>query len=153
MARGKKKSNAGRPAKITKDVLAKLRDGFAFTYTDEEACLYAGIDPATLYRYQKKHPEFCKEKEQLRLTPNLMAKKVLVENLPKNVEQARWWADRKIKDFKPKQEVEHSGTIVTTPMQEAQMTPKMQEAVQQFKQAYEEQLHSEIDAMPDELPN
>ena len=80
----RKKNKGGRPPKIDKTVLTKLEDAFAFTYTDEEASLYAGINPVTLYRYQKKHPEFCKRKEQLRLTPNLAAKKILVSFIISN---------------------------------------------------------------------
>lgn len=142
------KNKGGRPPKITKDVLAKLEDAFRFTYTDEEACLYAGINPSTLYRYQERNPEFSKRKEQLRLAPNLVAKQVLVEGLQKNLEQAKWWATHKMPEFRPTQKVEHSGVITTASSEGIEMSPKMKEAVRLFNEGLKEQVISEIKAMP-----
>ncbi len=104
----------GRPAKITKDVLQKLEDAFSFCYTDKEACLYAGIAPATLYNYQVRNPKFVERKEALRLNPNLMAKKELVEGIKGSIDQARWWAKNKIGDeFGEKTTINHQGRIET----------------------------------------
>ena len=142
----RKKNKGGRPSKIDKTVLAKLDDAFAFTYTDEEASLYAGIDPATLYRYQKKNPEFRKRKEQLRLSPNLAAKKVLVEGIAKNIDQSRWWAIHKMPEFTPVQKIEHK---IEDSQVIKKMSPEMEEAVRLFRQAKLEQLKKEIDNMQD----
>lgn len=91
------KNKGGRPTVVTPDVLAKLNDAFAFCYSDIEACLYAGISVDALYDYQKKNPQFAKRKEMLRKTPNLKAKKTLVENVGE-LSQARWWAEHKMSD-------------------------------------------------------
>lgn len=97
---------------MTPDVINKLEVAFAYCYTDKEACLYAGISHQTLYNYQEKHPEFVERKETLRLTPNLAAKRELVNGVTGNLDQARWWATHKMgDDFAPKTKVEHSGTI------------------------------------------
>ena len=110
----KSQCKCGRPQVITKDVLQKLEDAFAFCYTDAEACLYAGISPRTLYNYQEKHPEFIQRKEALRLQPNLQTKKELVEGIKGSIDQARWWAKNKIGDeFGEKSTVEHKGQIET----------------------------------------
>ena len=136
--------NVGRKTVMTKDVLQKLEDAFAFTYTDEEACLYAGIDPRTLYNYQKKNPKFVQRKEALRLTPNLAAKQVLVESIPKNLEQSRWWATHKMPEFNPTKKVE----LATTSLEEeANMTPKMKEAIKLYNEAKREQIIEEIKLM------
>lgn len=104
----------GRPEKIDKDVLAKLEEAFMFCYSDKEACLYAGIHPATLYRYQEKHPEFGERKEALRLTPNLHAKKELVAGIKGSIDQSRWWAQNKMSDeFGAKTTIKHEGKIET----------------------------------------
>jgi len=63
-----------------------------YTFSDEEACLYAGISTSTLYNYQKKYPEFLEIKQQLRLHPNMNAKKELVDQIKGNIDQAKWWA-------------------------------------------------------------
>ena len=105
----------GRPEVITEDVLAKLEDAFRFCYTDDEACLYAGIHRATLYRYQEKHPKFSDRKMALRLNPNLHAKKELVEGIKGSIDQARWWAKNKMREeFGEKSTVELKGQIETT---------------------------------------
>lgn len=138
---------AGRPTKINKDILQKLEDAFSFTYTDEEACLYAGISPRTLYNYQKKNPSFVQRKETLRLTPNLVAKKVLVEGIKNNLEHSKWWATHKMPEFRPTQKIEHSGTITAT-SEGLEMSPKMKEAVKLFNEGLREQTINEIKAMP-----
>ena len=44
-----------RPTKMNKDTVAKLEEGFLKDLSDLQVCLYAGIDKATLYRYQETH--------------------------------------------------------------------------------------------------
>lgn len=130
---------------MTKEVLQKLEDAFAFTFTDDEACLYAGIDPKTLYNYQKRNPKFIQRKEALRLSPNIVAKQVLVNGIAKNLPQAQWWATRKMPEFTPKQKIEHSG-VIEGGMDQAAMSPKMQEAARLFREAKTEQIINEIKA-------
>ena len=111
----KSECKCGRPEVIDDDIVAKLEDAFRFCYTDDEACLYAGIHRATLYRYQEKHPEFSDRKMALRLNPNLHAKKELVEGIKGSIDQARWWAKNKMRDeFGEKAIVELKGQIETT---------------------------------------
>lgn len=141
------KNKGGRPLKITKDVLQKLEDAFRFTFTDEEACLYAGIAPATLYNYQKRNPKFIERKEALRLTPNLKAKQVIVEGIEKNLEHSKWWATHKMPEFRPTQKIEHSG-VITAKSEGLDMSPKMKEAVKLFNEGLREQVINEIKAMP-----
>ena len=106
------KNKGGRPLKINQTVLQKLEQAFAYSYSDDEACLYAGIVPATLYTYQKRNPKFKERKEALKKSPNLVAKKVLVEGIQDDIEQARWWALHKMSDeFSPKTKVEHEGSV------------------------------------------
>ena len=72
---------AWRPEKIDEKLLAKLEEGFMMSLTDEECCLYCDINPATLYRYQEKHPNFKERKELLKRTPNINAKKKWVNEI------------------------------------------------------------------------
>lgn len=106
------KKREGRPTVVTSEVIAKLEYAFAHSFTDKEACFYADIHPATLYRYEQANPEFSERKEALRLSPNLAAKETLVNGITGNIDQSRWWADRKISDeFASRSKVEHSGKI------------------------------------------
>lgn len=108
----KNPKGAGRNTVMTADVLQKLEDAFMNAFTDEMACLYAGISPRALYDYCEANPRFVQRKEELKQTPNLAAQKTLVGDL-KNTSGARWWAERKMPDFMPKTKVEHGGTIKT----------------------------------------
>lgn len=80
----KKKSNAGRPKKITKLVLKKLEEAFALGCSDVEACFFADISHQTLYNYQKKNPEFIERKEALKKQPIFKARKGVVDSLGKD---------------------------------------------------------------------
>ena len=107
-----KKRGIGRPAKIDENVLTKLDDAFMNSFTDEMACLYAGIEPRTLYRYIEANPEYGQRKEELKLHPNLKAQQTLVSDIG-NVGGARYWAERRMKDFMPTQTVVHAGKVET----------------------------------------
>lgn len=87
-----------------------------FAFSDREACLYAGISPATLYNYGADNPGFLERKEQLKLSPNMHAKKAIVEAISKgDLNRAQWWAVHRMgEEFAPKTKTEHSGSIETT---------------------------------------
>jgi hypothetical protein len=104
MADGNTPNPVGRPTKMTTEILERLRQAFAIGCTDEEACAYARIGATTLYDYQRENPEFAQEKDELKRTPILKAKKTIVNSLndPKN---AQWYLERKAKDeFSVRQE-------------------------------------------------
>lgn len=108
----KTQCECGRPTVMTPDVLSKLEDAFMFCFTDEEACLYAGISTTAFYNYQLENPEFKERKKALRLHPNLSAKKELVEGIKGNINQARWWAQNKMGDeFNERTTIKHEGGL------------------------------------------
>jgi hypothetical protein len=74
----------GRPTVMTPETIAKLEEAYLFDCTDVEACFYADIDKATLYRYQVKHPEFCDKKEALKSSTLMKAKKIQWDDLDRN---------------------------------------------------------------------
>lgn len=97
----------GRPSKMSKSVVEKLEKCFSNSYTDEEACLFVGIDKETLYTYCDKYPAFSINKELLKKKPNLKAKNVVLEAINNNdVQSAKWWLEKKAKDeFSSRNEV------------------------------------------------
>lgn len=102
-----------RPKKITKTILAELKTYFKIGATDEEACIKAGIHPATLYRYQEEHPEFCEEKKALKRMPILKAKHTMVKSLD-DPRWASWYLEHTDDEFsnKIKQEIKGNFDIV-----------------------------------------
>lgn len=94
----------GRPRIIDDDKLQKLREAFSNGFTDKQACNYADISPGTLYNYCKENPDFLEWKERIKLTPDVVAKSILVRELKRELEKgegvgnARWWAENKMKD-------------------------------------------------------
>lgn len=101
-----KENKGGRPSKMTSEVLAKLEHSFSLGLSDREACLYAEIDPATLYRYCEKHQEFYKRKELLKERPVMRAKIVVCDAIEAgDLKASQWYLERKAKEeFSPKQE-------------------------------------------------
>ena len=80
----KGKHAGGRPTAMTPLVIAKLEEAFLMGCTDAEACLFANIDKATLYRYQEAKPEFCDRKEVLKSNPVMLSRGVVLEALRNN---------------------------------------------------------------------
>lgn len=68
------KKKCGRPPVMTKETIAKLEYAFSMGLPDEQACLYAEIDPATLYRYQERNPDFCDRKVILKQSITMRAR-------------------------------------------------------------------------------
>lgn len=81
MAKDKETNKGGRPKRINDEVLAKLEAAFKVGATDTEACEYAEINPATLYRYQQENEWFCDKKKGWKSRPTLKAKMTVYKNL------------------------------------------------------------------------
>lgn len=87
----------GRPSSFTEEIVQKLLHAFAVDATDEEACFYAEVSTTAFYNYQKKHPEFKKRKEELKNSPILAAKSVLVKSAKSSPKYALEYLKRKRK--------------------------------------------------------
>lgn len=95
----------GRPTKMNESTVNKLIEAFSWGCTDVEACIYAGISKQTLYTYCDKHPNFLDQKEALKDTPTMKAKRIIFDELEKgDVVQANRVIDRK-EGTKVKQEM------------------------------------------------
>jgi hypothetical protein len=55
------KHPGGRPISLTPEALSKLRNGFMIGFTDEEACIFAGISHATYYREKARNKKFSED--------------------------------------------------------------------------------------------
>jgi len=64
----------GRPTVFDDITLKKLEDAFSNDATDVQACFLANISPASLYNYQKEHPEFLERKNALKAMTAYQAK-------------------------------------------------------------------------------
>ena len=99
--RKKKKHPGGRPLFDGKDknlVIAKLERVFAAGGSDQIACLYAGISPDALYRYEKRYPKFRDRKVALKGSPELRARLKVNREISHNVYTAQWYLERKVPD-------------------------------------------------------
>ena len=107
-----KKSNAGRPTKMTPKTIGKLEEAFSWGCTDKEATFYAGIHIDTLYEYQKKNPEFVDRKNALKENPILLAKQTVVNKMTESYGNAMDYLSRKRKDeFGQKNTVDLQGEL------------------------------------------
>lgn len=109
------KKTAGRHTIMTTEVLGKLEQAFKIGANDREACLFAGINPDTLYEYQKKHPEYTEQKEDWKRNPCLKAKNTIFKNLD-DPSVAKWLLERKDDSYSTKVEQKVSGGVNITPI-------------------------------------
>lgn len=94
---------------MTPETIAKLEEGFLMSLSDREACLYANINPSTLYRYCEENPEFSERKELLKEQVKIQAKMNIVGAINKGGESlSQWYLERRDKDFNPKQGIDHT---------------------------------------------
>jgi len=92
----------GQLLKDNTEIIDKLEQAYTMGCTDSQACLYAGISTATLHYYIKNiNPEFSDRKEKLKEHPILNAKKTVTDKLKDDVNTAKWYLERKTKEFKP----------------------------------------------------
>lgn len=100
----------GRPTVMTPDVIAKLEEAFINGATDLQACFIANISKDALYDYIKANPEFSDRKEQLKDFIKYQAKLNVAGMIMKGgrdgVETAKWYLERRDKDYKPKQDID-----------------------------------------------
>jgi hypothetical protein len=102
------KNKGGRPTKMTKATLGKLREAFLLGCSDQEACLLANINPDTLYAYQKENTEFSEQKQTLKLNPVLKARQTIFNNLD-NPKTAMWYLERRAKtEFGPEPDAQET---------------------------------------------
>lgn len=84
---------------MTETTLAKLEEGFLMGFTDREACLYAGINPSSLYRYCEENKEYSERKELLKENVKMIAKKnIYTEIGVGDKDISKWYIERKAKD-------------------------------------------------------
>ena len=81
----KKDCDCWRNPVIDEDVLRLLYMAFCMNYTDEQACLYSWISPATLYRYQDKNPQFRERKAMLKNSTKMYAKANIFKKYDSNI--------------------------------------------------------------------
>lgn len=92
---------------MTEETIAKLEEGFIKGLSDREACLYADINPSTLYRHCEANPDFSERKELLKEKVKMRAKLNIQEAIDaKNLNLSQWYTERRDKDFNAKQEVD-----------------------------------------------
>lgn len=112
----KENNFAGRPTVMTKQVLAKLEWAFRIDCNNEEACIYAGIDSATLYRYIQKNPDFAVQMTEWKQSLPIAARAVVAEQIvaAKSVDDS--WAYLRAKrkgEFAEQKNLKVEGNVVS----------------------------------------
>lgn len=112
-----KKDGRGRATVMTEQVIDKLEEAFSWGCSDVEACLWAGIAPATLYKYQERNPDFAERKAELKETPILLARKTVISGVKKDPKLALDFLGRKAKkEFGTNVDITTNGKELPTPI-------------------------------------
>lgn len=98
-----------RPYKYNDKTVKKLIEAFNNSYNISEACQYARIDRNTFYFWLDKVPGFADIVEEAKAMPLRKAKEVITKAIVSgDVNTAKWYAERRDPDFKPKAEVDNN---------------------------------------------
>lgn len=117
----------GRPTSMTTEVIDKLEYAFSLGCSDNEACLHAGIAPATLYKYQEENPKFTERKHLLKDSPIFLARQSVLKGLKDDPDLALKFLERRKKDeFSTKTENE---TKLILPQPILQIDPKTRKVI------------------------
>ena len=107
----KKNKTAGRPTKMTDEVVRKLEYAFSKDFNITEACHYAGIGRNTYYDWLENNEEFSNRIEQAQSDLKRKAKMNIADKIEEgDTEVTKWFLERRAKDeYSVKQAVEVSG--------------------------------------------
>lgn len=91
-----------RPTKLTPEMQARILEGLRLGGTHQLVCDYAGVDPATFYRWMNlgasgKAPyrEFCQEVKRVTAEVGLLWVGIIQESAPKTWQAAAWLLERR----------------------------------------------------------
>lgn len=108
---------AGRPSKLSPEIVGKLEYAFSIGASIEEACFYADIHKDTYYEWVKKNPQLSDRFEQLRERPIFIARESVVKGLQKDPRLAIDFLSRKRKkEFGNNVDITTDGKQLPTPI-------------------------------------
>lgn len=86
----------GRPTKMTKVAVQKLKEAFKLWSTTQEACSYAKISKTTFYDWKKKDIEFSDEIDNIKVYLTLQCKITIAKKIIDwDVKTSIWYLERK----------------------------------------------------------
>lgn len=89
-------ADVGRPTVMTKETVAKLKQGFLMGFDVTEACAFAEISRDSYYDYCKKETDFPTKVSEWQQNPILKAKTTIFNDLFM-ADTAKWYLERKKK--------------------------------------------------------
>ena len=104
---------AGRPTLRTPEIVKALEHAFSMGSTIEGACFHAGIAPSTYYSWCEKDAEFMERNHALKELQVLKALETVSIAIESDPSMAKWYLERRHPDFRPKQDIDHSGKVET----------------------------------------
>ena len=106
--RPKKSYNEGRDRAVDPSVIIKLEEAFTFGASLAEALVYANVSTTAYYHWLEINPSFSKRIEELRLNPNIRARKSVFARMKYDADLALKFLERKLpEEFSLKAVVKH----------------------------------------------
>ena len=104
---------AGRPKKLMNIDYNEVEKLGELGLTDTEVAYMLGIDRATLYRYKKDNQQFCDSLKKGKDKADAEVVRALYNKATGGDTTAMifWLKNRRVKDWRDKQEVQHSGDM------------------------------------------
>lgn len=100
----KKYCQCGRPLTMNEQMLEKFEIAFKLGMNVEEACGQMGISTNTYYEFERSHLEWRELRMGWQSEPERAARKKIVEEIPRDIKVAQWYAEKKLRSEFGKEE-------------------------------------------------
>lgn len=94
----KKYCQCGRPLAMNEHTLEKFELAFKVGMNVEEACGEIGISTNTYYEFERSHLEWRELRLGWQNEPERAARRKIVEEIPKDIKVAQWYAEKKLRN-------------------------------------------------------
>ena len=117
------RSPIGRPSTVTEEKIKRLEEAFMFGFSDNMACIYAGVSRTAFYRFlannEPLRDRFKALKRNVRLQARFNVAKAIEAG---DLEVSRWYLERRDPLFNQKVEVE----VTERPIDEAEVLQQLE---------------------------
>ena len=116
----------GRPSSVTEEAIKRLEEAFMYGFSDNQACVYAGISRTAYYRFLSKNEPIRDRFKALKGHIKLQARFNIAKAIEAgNLEVSRWYLERRDPLFNQKVEVE----VAEVALDEAEVRRQLQRLI------------------------
>ena len=104
------RSPIGRPSTVTEEKIKRLEEGFMLGFSDNMACIYAGVSRTAFYRFLANNEPLRDRFKALKGNVRLQARFNIAKAIEAgDLEVSRWYLERRDPEYSNNKKIEMSG--------------------------------------------